>query len=236
VPALETILSQIRGSLQNQTYESLGLRLVKIMSATQEPRNYITFSGISEHIDVIPGDTHILKDTILIKNFLIAQGLAYTPIQVWEWLVHTEGFDITALFHGDTVLGATVGFYAPEIRTYLTHLTAVKRDMQGGQGRPSFRIGQFLREKQIEWLYQRLERVPMQMPPLHAVSLSANPDARNNPRGAVEFQIHTFTQVLEWTIAGKAPERINTLNSLYPFLHLEVVMRQNVTPLHFVDD
>ena len=127
-----------------------------------------------------------------------------------------------------------MGFFFEEDLTYLTHLTAVKRDLQKGKG-----IGPFLREKQIEWLYRRLGREPMQQPFLHAVSLSANPDPRDNPKGAVDFQIYIFTKVLEWTLGthkAETMDRINRLRVAYPMLDLESVLRQNVTPLHFIDD
>lgn len=229
MPNLEAMRSSIKSALKARTYNAIGIRLVQFMSATQQPRDKITASGVRGDVDSIRGEVH-LKDSLKIRDFFINQGLAYSPRQIWKWLSADAGLDVTALFHGDTVIAATVGFYWPEELTYLTHITAVLRAYQGGTG-----LGVFLREKQIEWLYQRLGRVPMEEPPLHAVSLSALPDDAN-PNGAVSFQTYVFTKVLEWTQAGHAEARLRRLMAAHPELHLDHVFRQNVQPLHFVDD
>ncbi len=207
----------------------MGVRVVQFMSATQQPRNRISNSGVFGDPYHIPNELNI-KDSLKIRNFFGAQGLHYSPTQIWQWIAHCDGLDITALFQGDDVLGASIGFFWDEKLTYLTHLTAVRRDLQGGTG-----IGQFLRERQIEWLYNRLGRQPMQEPPLHAVSLSANPDAAN-PKGAVGFQTYIFTKVLEWTITSNALPLVHALHRAHPELRLDRVLEQDVTALHFVDD
>ena len=228
-PPLEEQLGGINAALRDRSYGSLGLRVVQFMSATQKPRDKIHGSGVKGDPNAIANPVH-LKESLLIRDFFRNQGLAYSPAQLWNWIAHTQGLDITAIFHGDKVLGATVGFFWEEELTYLTHLTAVLRKLQGGSG-----IGRFLREKQIDWLYERLDRKPMQSPPLHAISLSANPNV-TNPSGAVGFQTHMFTDVLGWTLSTQGMERVTRLHKAHPELHLDEVLKQDVTPLHFVAD
>ena len=73
---------------------------------------------------------------------------------------------------GDEVIGAAMGYYWAEEHTYLTHLTAVGRNLQGGG------IGLFLRRQQLHQLAQRIGPGPG---PLEVVSLSASSN------GAVQF-------------------------------------------------
>ena len=71
--------------------------------------------------------------------------------------------DVTTLLYRGDVIGATVGFHCEEEHVYLTHLTAVHRELQGAG------IGLFLRRCQVHQLTQRVGLGPE---PLEVVSLS----------------------------------------------------------------
>ena len=121
------------------------------------------------------------------------------------------------LFRGD-IIGATVGFYWSEAHVYLTHLTAVHRELQGAG------VGLFLRRWQIHQLSQRIGLGPV---PLEVVSLS---EASN---GAVEFQ-RKVLNALGFDEVSRAESVVHRLGAAHPELDLERVLReQDVTPLRF---
>ena len=109
-----------------------------------------------------------------------------------------------------------------EENTYLTHLTAVGRGLQGGG------IGRFLRRQQLSQLN---ERVGAGDGPLEVVSLSATSDADSH--GAVGFQRRVFTQTLGFEEVPRAEAVIRRLAAAHPELELDRVLQQAVTPLRF---
>ena len=133
--------------MESLAIESLGFRLVQFMSATQ-PRDEVHSTGVKGNLD---GKSQTTKDSLRIRDMLTntrsGGGLHYTQSKVWNWLAHVPGLDITAVFHGDTCVGATIGYYSESQHAYLTHLTAVRLELQGGSG-----IGPYLRRKQLYWL------------------------------------------------------------------------------------
>jgi hypothetical protein len=134
-----------------------------------------------------------------------------------------EGLDITALLYRGEIIGAAIGFYSEEEHVYLTHMTAVHRNLQGGAG-----VGLFLRRQQLQYLQQRLGPGHG---PLEVVSLSANRDGEN--RGALQFQRHVFTQRLGFEELQGALPIIQRIAEATPELRLERIMRQDVAPLRF---
>ena len=123
------------------------------MSATQQPRQKLTTTGVKGHLSKITSesDRQRLEESLAILDFFAKSGLSsreagrstVTRRRLWSWLTQTEGIDVTAVFRGTEVLGATLGFYYEPSLTYLTHLTAVARHLQEGSG-----LGLFLRTTQ----------------------------------------------------------------------------------------
>eukprot|EP00966_Prymnesium_polylepis_P003977 90880-Prymnesium_polylepis.1 len=151
------------------------------MSATQLPRtriNTIGVTGDAEELDQRER-SHLILTSLKIRTFL-SNVLNYRPTVLWRWIAHVDGLDITALLYRGEVIGAAIGFYADVERVYLTHMTAVHRNLQSEVG-----VGLFLRRQQLQQLEQRLRPGHG---PLEVVSMSANRDPEN--RGAVQFQRH----------------------------------------------
>ena len=213
----------IKGALASGELEGTGLRVVHFMSATQQPRGRINSVGVSGDADELDQRPESLNISISLKvrNFF-SQILKYSPHLLWQWLAWVPGFDVTVLFFGDEVIGAAMGFYWTEENTYLTHLTAVGRDLQGGG------IGLFLRRQQLS---QLSERIGAGDGPLDVVSLSATSYA--DSRGAVGFQRRVFTQTLGFEEVPRAEAVIRRLAAAHPELELDRVLQQAVTPLRF---
>ena len=194
------------------------------MSATQLPRDQITSTGVrgdAEELDRLERSVNILL-SLQIRDFL-SNVLAYRSTVLWKWIAHLEGLDITALLYRGEVIGAAIGFYSEEEHVYLTHMTAVHRNLQGGVG-----VGLFLRRQQLQHLEQRLR---LEQGPLEVVSLSANREGEN--RGAVEFQRHVFTQRLGFEELQGALPIIRRIAEATTELGLDRILRQDVTPLRF---
>ena len=213
----------IKGALASGDLEGTGLRLVYFMSATQLPRDRINSVGVTGDADEL--DRHPESQGILIslklRNFF-SQILKYSPQLLWRWVAWVPGLDVTVLFFGDQIIGAAMGYYWAEEQVYLTHLTAVGRDLQGGG------IGRFLRRQQLSQLN---ERVGAGDGPLEVVSLSATSDADSH--GAVGFQRRVFTQTLGFEEVPRAEAVIRRLAAAHPELELDRVLQQAVTPLRF---
>ena len=189
---------------------------VHFMSAMQLPRDKIASNGIrgdAERLDSQPGAHNILV-SLKIRDFLRRAGMAYSAASLWKWVALVPGLDITALLYGDEVIGAALGFYSATEHTYLTHVTAVHRDLRSGAG-----VGLFLRQQQLRLLVQRICAAGG---PVEVVSLSANADGHN--RGAVGFQRNVLEQLEFQELSGAMPviERISEAN---PGLELERVLR-----------
>jgi len=214
----------IRAALATATLQGTGLELVQFMSTTQQPRDQITSTGVrgdAEELDRLERSVNILL-SLQIRDFL-SNVLAYRSTVLWKWIAHLEGLDITALLYRGEVIGAAIGFYSEEEHVYLTHMTAVHRNLQGG-----VRVGLFLRRQQLQHLEQRLR---LEQGPLEVVSLSANREGEN--RGAVEFQRHVFTQRLGFEELQGALPIIRRIAEATTELGLDRILRQDVTPLRF---
>ena len=214
----------IRDALATSTLQDTGLEIIHFMSATQLPRNRINTVGVAgdaEELDHREGSVKILV-SLQIRDFL-SNVLAYRSTLLWKWIAYLEGLDITALLYRGEVIGAAIGFYSEEEHVYITHMTAVHRNLQGGAG-----VGLFLRRQQLQHLQQRLGPGHG---PLEVVSLSANRDGEN--RGAVQFQRHVFTQMLGFEELRSALPIIQRIAEVAPELGLDRIMMQNVTPLRF---
>ena len=214
----------IRDALATSTLQDTGLEIIHFMSVTQLPRNRINTVGVAgdaEELDHREGSVNILV-SLKVRDFL-SRILAYRPIVLWKWIAHLEGLDITALLYRGEVIGATIGFYSEEEHVYLTHMTAVHRNLQGGVG-----VGLFLRRQQLQQLEQRLRP---EQGPLEVVSLSANRDGEN--RDAVQFQRHVFTQRLDFEELQGALVIIKRIAEAIPELGLDHIMWQDVTTLRF---
>jgi hypothetical protein len=220
----DRVRSTIREALSNSKLQEAGLHVVHFMSATQEPRNKITSTGVrgdAEALDAREGSRNILL-SLRIRDFL-GRALDYRSAVLWKWIALVPGLDITALLFRNEIIGATIGFYFEHENVYLTHVTAAHRGLQGGAG-----IGLFLRKQQLGQLTQRLDP---RGGPLQVISLSANPDEDN--RGAVHFQRHVFTTKLGYEeLLGGLPI-IMRIAAAKPELLLDRIMQQDVTPLLF---
>ena len=214
----------IGDALATSTLQDTVLEIIHFMSVTQLPRNRINTVGVAgdaEELDHREGSVNILV-SLKVRDFL-SRILAYRPIVLWKWIAHLEGLDITALLYRGEVIGATIGFYSEEEHVYLTHMTAVHRNLQGGVG-----VGLFLRRQQLQQLEQRLRP---EQGPLEVVSLSANRDGEN--RDAVQFQRHVLTQRLDFEELQGALVIIKRIAEAIPELGLDHIMWQDVTPLRF---
>jgi hypothetical protein len=103
------------------------------MSAAQLPRDRITSAGVrgdAEELDGREGSQLILV-SLKIRDF-VSHVLAYRSTALWKWIAHLEGLDITALLYRGEVIGTAIGFYSEEEHVYITHVTAVHRNLQGG--------------------------------------------------------------------------------------------------------
>ena len=214
----------IRDALATSTLQDTGLEIIHFMSATQLPRNRINTVGVAgdaEELDHREGSVKILV-SLQIRDFL-SNVLAYRSTLLWKWIAYLEGLDITALLYRGEVIGAAIGFYSEEEHVYITHMTAVHRNLQGGAG-----VGLFLRRQQLQHLQQRLGPGHG---PLEVVSLSANRDGEN--RGAVQFQRHVFTQMLGFEELRSALPIVQRIAEAAPELGLDHIMMQKITPLRF---
>jgi hypothetical protein len=160
--------------------------------------------------------------SLKIRDFL-SHVLAYRSTVLWKWIAQLEGLDITALLYRGEIIGAAIGVYSEEEHVYLTHMTAVHRNLQGRAG-----VGLVLRRQQLQYLQQRLGPGHG---PLEVVSRSANRDGEI--RGALQFQRHVFTQRLGFEELHGALPIIRRIAEATPELGLGRILRQDVTPLRF---
>ena len=233
--------AQIKQSLRNKTFETLNMRVVTFMSTEQSPRSAIYAKGVKGDTAERLGADPLLKDSLAIRDFLLNQ-MNYPKEQVWSWLAIEPGFDVTALFSGDTVLGAAIGFFCMdgEEPTYITHMTAVRSDLQGTQQKQGAGVGIFLRERQLEFLDRRLyegssQNHALTAETLHVMSLSVK--ASNAGRGAVDYQIYVFTEIFDFVMSTQYAQDVAKLYRIkeeYPNLHIDKTLEQNVTLLHFI--
>ena len=223
-PAIKGILraiikDRLSGPSDTSDLDGAGLEIVHFMSATQAPRDRINSVGISGDADELDRNPESLNISISlrIRNFF-SRVLRYSQQQLWRWLAWLPGLDVTALLYRGEVIGATVGFYWEEEHVYLTHLTAVHRELQGAG------VGLFLRRWQVDQLTQRIGLGPE---PLEVVSLS------ESIHGAVEFQRRVLN-ALGFNEVSRAEPLIHRLAAVHPELELErVLSQQGVTPLRF---
>jgi hypothetical protein len=231
-PLSEQLKVQLKSALDAGTHSELGLRFVSFTSGEQTPRSKLTQSGVRGDAEELMTSTqvHLIKESLEIRNFFGRAGLGgYSRTQIWKWIVHTNGMDIVAIYHDNTVVGATLGFYFKDDNVYLTHLTAVHSVFRFGAG-----IGSALRNQQITNAIERGQKKWCR-PPMIA-SLSANPDP-TNPIGAVNPQIRMLAKLgyrLVDNYEEKASEMIDSLNARQPELGLKKVKdTHNVTALLF---
>ena len=222
--------AEIKAAIQANDLASVGLRVVTFPSATQTPREAVADAGVRGDVDRI-FNGHLLKESLRIRDFFGRTGLHYPPRQIWQWLAHVRGLDVTAVFRGDEVLAVTIGYLWRREDIYLTHVTAVHRDFQHGSG-----LGPLLRKVQID-----AARVAASMfaldteQSMRVMSMSANPDT-HNPQGAVGAQT-AMLQRLGFTSLNNpeyAEGFARALHAAKPELDLAGVLEQDVTPLMFV--
>ena len=219
----EQTRSTIKAALWNaratSDLEGAGLTMVNFMSGSQQPRDRINSVGVigdADELDRQPGSLNILI-SLKVRN-LLSQVLKYSAALLWRWIAFSQGLDVTALLFRGELIGATVGFYWAEEHVYLTHLTAVQRDLKGAG------VGLFLRRWQFHQLTQRVGAGPG---PIEAVSLS---EASN---GAVQFQ-RLVLSLLGFDEVPRAEPVIRRLATAHPELGLDRVLQQaSVTPLRF---
>ena len=195
-----------------------GLEVVSFLSATQVPRDRINSVGVTGDADELDRHSESLHISISlrIRNFL-SNVLRYPAQLLWRWIAWLPGLDVTALLYRGDVIGATVGYYWTEEHTYLTHLTAVHRELQG------VGVGLFLRRWQLHQLTRRIGPGPG---PLEVVSLS------ELSNGAVQFQRRVLSS-LGFDEVPRGGAVIRRLAAARPELELERVLQQDVTPLRF---
>ena len=198
--------------------EGVGLEVVTFISATQLPRDRINSVGVTGDADELDRHSESLHISISlrIRNFL-SNVLRYPAQLLWRWIAWLPGLDVTALLYRGDVIGATVGYYWTEEHAYLTHLSAVHRELQG------VGVGLFLRRWQLHQLTQRIGSGPG---PLEVVSLS------ESSNGAVQFQRRVLSS-LGFDEVPRAESVIRRLAAARPELELERVLQQDVTPLRF---
>eukprot|EP00965_Chrysotila_dentata_P172924 5707052-Pleurochrysis_carterae.AAC.1 len=74
-------------------------------------------------------------------------GIIYSKPQLWKWIAHTDGFDLTAVYSFDDIVGVSVGLYWPLQNLYYTFITRVAPADLHRLG-----IGKLMRTKQLERL------------------------------------------------------------------------------------
>ena len=207
------------------------IRTIQFMAGDQEPRDRINKSG---RRGVAANGDHLIEETLKARDLLCLRLGRRTAM--WGWLAyrHAESIqadtdvDITlALDESGTVLGAAAGVYHRRTHTYLTHVTAVRRD------RASLGIGAHLRRAQLQ------RQLTLRDAPPRVVSLSS-PEAQGDKGSAVSWQRHVLGKLGYQLTAGDvlpdadAHQAIMAIDTDLPYLRLSQVLHQEpVLPLLF---
>lgn len=171
---IDEMRKKIKLSLKDQSYESLGYKVLQFDSKTQRPRHILQTQRVGVHgnLNDIKNDIYLVEESLNIVHFIKNKvHLNYPPIELWNWIAHTKGFDITMVYQSEprNIVGVVIGFYWPKHNLYLSHLTGVRPDHQGTG------FGEFMRRKQLERLKSRIPALWQQYNSSQAASSSQPP-------------------------------------------------------------
>eukprot|EP00965_Chrysotila_dentata_P052366 1736901-Pleurochrysis_carterae.AAC.1 len=80
----------------------------------QRPREALKTREVGLRVLVNRKNGYMLEESVAIVNFLKDKaGIIYSKPQLWQWIAHTEGFDITAVYNFDNIVGVSIGLYWP---------------------------------------------------------------------------------------------------------------------------
>ena len=195
---------------------STTLRVVRFNSGEQQPKGRI---GARKPVGAATASDHLIRESSAIKEFLC--NILGNRDLMWTWITSTPGIDVTAIFADKVVCGASLGLHYRPDNVYLTHMTAVRKELR------TLGIGTFMRSLQTQ-----STGCPM------ILSLSANHSHSTDlGQSAVSAQTHMM-ESCGYLLHGSPSlgrQMITTLDDIYPSLHLSRTLdRGFVTPLLFV--
>eukprot|EP00965_Chrysotila_dentata_P058742 1949003-Pleurochrysis_carterae.AAC.1 len=121
----------------------------------QKPTEALKTKEVGLRVGVNPKDGQFLTESVQIANFLKDKArVIFSKAQLWKWIAHTKGFDISAVCNFDNIVGVSTGLYWPLQNLYYTFITRVApTDLQ------RMGIGKLMRTKQLERLRSRMSEL-----------------------------------------------------------------------------
>ncbi|AUL80765.1 hypothetical protein [Pleurochrysis sp. endemic virus unk] len=153
VKAQENIINQ---KLEERAFSIIGTVVIQFDAMDQKPYEAMKKREVGIHVNSkISGKEYMLYESVEIVNFLVDKArVIYTKPQLWRWIGHTKGLDITAVYSFKDVVGASLGLYWPLKNLYFTFVTRVAPQNYQRSG-----IGKLMRTKQLARLRGRMSEL-----------------------------------------------------------------------------
>eukprot|EP00965_Chrysotila_dentata_P072676 2402136-Pleurochrysis_carterae.AAC.1 len=77
----------------------------------QKPYEAMKKREVGLHVNMkTSGNEYMLHESVAIVNFLVDKArVFYTKPQLWRWIGHTKGIDITAVYNFKDIVGVSLG-------------------------------------------------------------------------------------------------------------------------------